>query len=390
MAIEQVRSLVADRHRYESWLEALDARRHETPDRVYARVRDDYATRRAEVLAQLRALLPEMTTLREAREEHLRSLEEQLGNLEDERAEAMLRTAVGEFDSERWDAVRVDVEGKLLAIGEERDALLIEVDEIRTLILQSHDPEAAERAADHASADHAAAELAIPDPIASVASSEELQESAGDIDVPMILDHVDDVEESDGHGVELGTGSAEAVEEADVNDETLGGIPRDAWLEATGDMSDEVGTPVAPPAAADSVHMVSAIESVLLDSEAPLVTPASVAPPADEWDEALGVFDGKPAVGSAPAAPSAPSAAAPAVDPFDDLAFLRSIMDPAETPAPSMKTPMAGSVVIPEQAAAMESQGTDAQKSLRCAECGTMNAPTEWYCERCGGELITI
>jgi hypothetical protein len=26
-------------------------------------------------------------------------------------------------------------------------------------------------------------------------------------------------------------------------------------------------------------------------------------------------------------------------------------------------------------------------KSLRCLACGTMNVPTEWYCERCGGEL---
>jgi len=29
-------------------------------------------------------------------------------------------------------------------------------------------------------------------------------------------------------------------------------------------------------------------------------------------------------------------------------------------------------------------------KTLRCAECGTMNAPTEWYCEKCGAELSTF
>lgn len=29
---------------------------------------------------------------------------------------------------------------------------------------------------------------------------------------------------------------------------------------------------------------------------------------------------------------------------------------------------------------------TDA-KSLKCHECGTLNFPSEWYCERCGGEL---
>jgi rubrerythrin len=26
-------------------------------------------------------------------------------------------------------------------------------------------------------------------------------------------------------------------------------------------------------------------------------------------------------------------------------------------------------------------------KTLRCGDCGAMNYPTEWYCERCGAEL---
>lgn len=29
-------------------------------------------------------------------------------------------------------------------------------------------------------------------------------------------------------------------------------------------------------------------------------------------------------------------------------------------------------------------------KSLKCQECGTMNYPTEWYCERCGAELAAL
>jgi uncharacterized OB-fold protein len=32
----------------------------------------------------------------------------------------------------------------------------------------------------------------------------------------------------------------------------------------------------------------------------------------------------------------------------------------------------------------------EATKSLKCSECGTMNYPTEWYCERCGGELAAL
>ena len=29
-------------------------------------------------------------------------------------------------------------------------------------------------------------------------------------------------------------------------------------------------------------------------------------------------------------------------------------------------------------------------KTLKCQECGTMNYPTEWYCERCGAELAAM
>jgi hypothetical protein len=29
-------------------------------------------------------------------------------------------------------------------------------------------------------------------------------------------------------------------------------------------------------------------------------------------------------------------------------------------------------------------------KTLKCQECGTMNYPTEWYCEKCGGELAAM
>ena len=30
------------------------------------------------------------------------------------------------------------------------------------------------------------------------------------------------------------------------------------------------------------------------------------------------------------------------------------------------------------------------KKTLKCAECGAMNLPTEWYCERCGAELAAL
>jgi hypothetical protein len=32
----------------------------------------------------------------------------------------------------------------------------------------------------------------------------------------------------------------------------------------------------------------------------------------------------------------------------------------------------------------------ESAKTLKCAECGAMNYPTEWYCERCGAELASL
>lgn len=34
--------------------------------------------------------------------------------------------------------------------------------------------------------------------------------------------------------------------------------------------------------------------------------------------------------------------------------------------------------------------GNTAAKTLKCTECGAMNRPTEWYCERCGAELAAV
>jgi uncharacterized paraquat-inducible protein A len=38
----------------------------------------------------------------------------------------------------------------------------------------------------------------------------------------------------------------------------------------------------------------------------------------------------------------------------------------------------------------LKDKTTEAAKTLKCAECGAMNYPTEWYCERCGAELASM
>ncbi len=80
--------------------------------------------------------------------------------------------------------------------------------------------------------------------------------------------------------------------------------------------------------------------------------------------------------------PQAASASALAA-PQDELAFLRSVT--LETPSPQAR-PSA-----PAPAGEREDRATQPMaKTLKCAECGSLNRPTEWYCERCGAELAAL
>lgn len=89
---------------------------------------------------------------------------------------------------------------------------------------------------------------------------------------------------------------------------------------------------------------------------------------------------------------------------LDDLGFLRSSPRPsrengfddqtASTATAARPVEAPALRIVPDEpvsaAAAPSSVTVDAAKKLRCSECGTMNYPTEWYCERCGGELAVL
>jgi DNA repair exonuclease SbcCD ATPase subunit len=85
-------------------------------------------------------------------------------------------------------------------------------------------------------------------------------------------------------------------------------------------------------------------------------------------------------------------------DAFDELEFLRSVTeDEGQGPAPGHASGPMRAAEDPARAKQAGTSKADAQvrggkpaKSLKCRECGTMNLPTEWYCERCGAELAAV
>ncbi len=73
--------------------------------------------------------------------------------------------------------------------------------------------------------------------------------------------------------------------------------------------------------------------------------------------------------------------------PFDEFPVLR--------PGAGAGSPPAGTTAVATPPAVPKSGGahdprSEQHKTLKCPECGAANYPTEWYCERCGGELATM
>jgi len=106
------------------------------------------------------------------------------------------------------------------------------------------------------------------------------------------------------------------------------------------------------------------------------------------------------AAATAPAAPQAAPrfvpkapAAAEAAPPGDELAFLKSVTGGDASGGvktrPSGGQPAPAEPVAAAAPAAKAAAGQQA-KTLKCGECGTLNRPTEWYCERCGAELAAL
>jgi hypothetical protein len=190
-------------------------------------------------------------------------------------------------------------------------------------------------------------------------------------------------------------------------EDTVRPTPVPAHAAQPSDVKEDVAEPVAASDSAEAeVHVPVAAEQASPDVQ----EVAAVAPP-----------------------PLPEPVTAPQASPgFDELSFLRSVVDsPVSTPEvrPSDEPDEATKLdsfarrshdepvqrLAAEQPLIMRSGGEDldrhptayqhtpgsaldrvkdpaieGNKTLRCGECGSLNYPTEWYCERCGAELASL
>jgi TolA-binding protein len=87
----------------------------------------------------------------------------------------------------------------------------------------------------------------------------------------------------------------------------------------------------------------------------------------------------------APRAQQPPQNAPSNRSPFDEFPVLRPGSASGTPPSTAVATPPS----VPKTGGTQDPR-SEQHKTLKCPECGAANYPTEWYCERCGGELATM
>ena len=345
--VETVEKLLTERRKVSGWLAALAARRAETSPAVYERVRDDYTAKLEKVQAKLVAASDAVQVAAADLAGRLTDKEEGVAKKRDERAEAELRAAVGEYNEREWERRRTKLDDDLAVVTGERDALRDELRKLRTVLDEV---------------------MSSGDATTGFAEPEQGVAAPADEVAPMtsVLARGDDVFAGD----DLAAPVSESSRVTPVT-------PMEA---------------VAPPPPVIPIHEQSIIAAV---------EPAQ--PLAPSFDELAFL---KSVVGRT-TPPVPPQSQQSNAEP--GAALPRSAPEPLEAqPPPTVgydapEPPMPFPDPVPEPRVSQEMtppresffgrptpRTSEAIKSLRCQECGTLNFPTEWYCERCGGELAAL
>ncbi|HSY82332.1 MAG TPA: hypothetical protein VK807_11250, partial [Gemmatimonadaceae bacterium] len=129
-----ITALLQERRRFEQWLATLESRRAITPPNVYARVHADYTARLSGVLDQLGGRSAELQQSVDSLGAKLSTLESEENTRRDERAEAELRAAVGEYTQERWIELSEATDTEISRLSSERSEATAELAQLQQLL----------------------------------------------------------------------------------------------------------------------------------------------------------------------------------------------------------------------------------------------------------------
>lgn len=367
--------LLSDRAQFVSWLTRLNSSDGvpTVPEAVRSRVRSDYERRLESVLGELRG--------------HTSSLEEQVSGLngrhnelamresefKEQLSEAEVRHIVGEYDDGKWEGIRAELTKMILQLREELTQTSSEITRLSDVLAMIKAPVLPPETPPEP-------EPALPPPLPSLGNSAPR---------PAVI----------------GSGPRAAV----MASEMVPLVPE----------PEEPEPVIIPPAPVEPARpAATATPAPTGGTEIPFraITPRPApkpAPPPKKDDvpgRTLWFPSGKPNEQGGGGGQK-----------LDELAFLKSVTGgeaaasaqptpaPAPTPPPPQPTPKArpsggftrsATIEAPADPPSAKTGPTptvdpakDRQsgaKTLKCAECATLNRPTEWYCERCGAELAAL
>lgn len=347
-----IESLLVERKKYEAWLAQLDTKRESTAEHVFTRVHADYTKRLDDVQGRLAAEADGIKALVSELDERLATEQRLVTEKSDERSELELRATVGEFSEKEWNSTR----GKLdAAIDEIRGKLnstereLVEMREILASVVAA--PPAAEPAPTRAVTPRIS-ESVVKNVVKDL-------EAASIPELPKAEDPI----------AEPAKPEAPPVRRARTPFDEL------AFLKSV------AGVPTTPTPMPAVPDVEAKVEPVVAEVEPP------VEPDPEPVAEVVAEADVE-------------SYADPIIEPMSDATTESSfevepepsfgtVSDEHEAPKrgrPSSKTPLGDGTPL----GAPTPRTSQAIRSLKCQECDTLNFPTEWYCERCGGELAAF
>ena len=353
-----IEKLLQDRAQYVSWLTRLnssgEAGGAAVPEAVRGRVRADYGRRLEAVLEELRghtAALEEQVDVLSARAQELRVRQNEH---KEQLSEAEVRHVVGEYDEGKWDGIRSELLKMIAHVSEELQHTTAEVDRLNEVLGTIRTPVAPHEP------------VAPPPPPPVTASAP--RPAVAPPSMPELLNPAATLTPETFRPATLPLSTATPV---------TGGqeIP---FRQSPPKPQPKVTPPAAPkkeeqpgrtlwfpsgkPDAGGKLDELAFLKSVTGNEAPPNPTPTPVpVPPTPVPRRASGGF-GRP--------PEAPVPAAP------------------QPPAPPLPEPPIAKV--PPAAEPGKDRPSAGQKTLKCGECGTLNRPTEWYCERCGAELAAL
>ena len=146
-ALESAKNLMAERLKYEQWLDDLEAKKDSTPPKVFERVQKDYLERLQTVVEQLGKYTETLEQYAEALTGKLRDLQAMEEAAEEEQAEQALRKQVGEISGAEWESSARKAQKELAKIKENQENIEIDLAQIRDLLGESEEQDEEEEEA---------------------------------------------------------------------------------------------------------------------------------------------------------------------------------------------------------------------------------------------------